>query len=99
MLPVSPAELDLSCHFKAKEFRCLSRSFRSLCLHSAYTADGAGMVHLTKATVDAARADPNKAQIFIWDDKLSGFGVRVARGGVKSYIAEYRVKGTTQSRR
>lgn len=57
------------------------------------------MAHLSKTTVDAAQADPNKIQSFVWDDKLKGFGLRITRGGVKSYIIEYRPKGATQSRR
>lgn len=57
------------------------------------------MANLTKTVVDAAQPDPSKAQIFLWDDRLRGFGLRVTQSGVKSYVIEYRPKGSTQSRR
>jgi integrase len=57
------------------------------------------MANLTKTAVDAAKPVQGKAQHFLWDDKLPGFGLRITHGGVKSYIIEYRPKGSTQSRR
>ena len=57
------------------------------------------MANLTKTAVDAAKAPQGKAQSFLWDDKLTGFGLRITHGGVKSYVIEYRPKGSTQSRR
>src|SRR4051812_11721356 len=57
------------------------------------------MAHLTKTAVDAAKPAPEKPQSFVWDDKLTGFGLRITQGGVKSYVIEYRPKGSIQSRR
>ena len=57
------------------------------------------MAHLTKTTVEAAKPDPAKAQSFVWDSKLKGFGLRITRAGIKSFVIEYRPKGSTQSRR
>ena len=58
-----------------------------------------GMAHITKTVVGAAKPDPAKAQTFVWDDKLKGFGLRITNSGVKSYIIEYRPRGSSQSRR
>jgi integrase len=38
----------------------------------------------------------NNKQDIYWDDKLSGFGVRVYPTGHKTYVATYRVKGKKQ---
>jgi integrase len=45
---------------------------------------------ITKRTVDALRADPNGADLFIWDDELRGFGVRMKASGTASYLVQYR---------
>lgn len=29
----------------------------------------------------------------VWDDQLTGFGCRTAKGGVKSYVVKYRYNG------
>lgn len=57
------------------------------------------MPNLTKTTVEAAQPHPMKDQTFVWDDSLPGFGLRITRAGVKSYVIEYRANGSTQSRR
>ncbi len=49
-------------------------------------------VKITKKAVDGIPADPARDSLF-WDDSLTGFGLRVSRGGVKSYIVQYRNAG------
>lgn len=44
---------------------------------------------LTKAAVDAAA--PREEDYFLWDSELKGFGVKIAKGGRKSYVCKYRV--------
>ncbi len=46
---------------------------------------------LTKARVDAAT--PHDRDYFVWDSELKGFGVKIAKGGRKSYVCKYRVGG------
>jgi integrase len=46
-------------------------------------------VKITKKAVNATDADPARDQLF-WDDALPGFGLRVSRGGAKSYVIQYR---------
>jgi integrase len=48
------------------------------------------MSKLTKRTVDATK--PGKSEIFIWDDDLAGFGLRVKPNGLKSFVIQYRNK-------
>ncbi len=52
-------------------------------------------VLLTKRVVDAAAA--NGRRYHIWDSDLSGFGLRVEKTGVKSFIARYRADGGGRS--
>lgn len=44
---------------------------------------------LSKVNVD--RAQPKDADYFIWDSELKGFGLKIAKGGRKSYVCKYRV--------
>jgi integrase len=48
-----------------------------------------GRVNITKRTVDELRPDPDR-DVFAWDDRLQGFGVRVKPSGVKAYVVQYR---------
>lgn len=44
---------------------------------------------LTKASID--RQQPQTADYFVWDSEVKGFGLKIAKGGRKSYICKYRV--------
>jgi integrase len=46
------------------------------------------MPKITKRLVDSTH--PGEKDIYIWDDELAGFGLRVKPTGVKSYIIQYR---------
>src|SRR6266851_4537672 len=46
---------------------------------------------ITKRSVDALKAAADGAETVLWDSELKGFGVRVQRGGAKSYVLHYRV--------
>jgi integrase len=43
---------------------------------------------ITKRAVDAAK--PRRAEYFLWDGELIGFGLRVWPSGVKTYVVRYR---------
>lgn len=47
------------------------------------------MAKMTKKAVEALEA-PATGQIFLWDGELKGFGVRVTKSGVKTFILQYR---------
>lgn len=44
---------------------------------------------LTKSAIDAA--SPQEEDYFLWDGDLKGFGIKIAKGGRKSYVCKYRV--------
>jgi hypothetical protein len=37
--------------------------------------------------------------LFMWDERLTGFGLAVYASGTKRYIIQFRVKGSRRSRR
>ena len=45
---------------------------------------------ITKRSVDALKA-ADGTEAVLWDSELKGFGIRVQRGGAKSYVLHYRV--------
>jgi integrase len=45
---------------------------------------------ITKRSVDALTRAADGKEAVLWDSELKGFGVRVQRGGAKSYILHYR---------
>ncbi len=46
------------------------------------------MPKLTKRTIDSL--PPTASELFIWDDELPGFGLRIKPTGVRSFIVQYR---------
>jgi hypothetical protein len=52
---------------------------------------------LTKSVVEGIT--PTSADVVVWDENLPGFGVRVKRSGMRSYIVQYRCRATGASRR
>jgi integrase len=50
------------------------------------------MVKLTKTFIDKVDA-PAEGYVIHWDDKLSGYGLRVTANGVRSFVAQGRVNG------
>lgn len=45
---------------------------------------------ITKRSVDALKPAADSGETVLWDTELKGFGVRVQRGGAKSYVLHYR---------
>ena len=54
------------------------------------------MPRITKRSVDSALPSPAGGDIFLWDSELKGFGLRVKRSGVKSYVLKYRIGRRTR---
>lgn len=49
------------------------------------------MAKITKRTVDTAK--PGAKEFFLWDEELSGFGLRVYPSGRKIYVVQFRANG------
>lgn len=54
---------------------------------------------LNKTNIDAKAKPDEKGDVLFWDTRTRGFGVRVTPKGVKTFIAQGRVKDTTTDRR
>lgn len=52
------------------------------------------MPKITKSLIDKTAA--GEADVFIWDDELKGFGVRIQPSGTKTYMVRYRTQGGIQ---
>jgi integrase len=50
---------------------------------------------ITKRLIDSIEADPERDTL-VWDTDLAGFGLRVSRGGVKSYVFQYKIHSKTR---
>jgi integrase len=48
-------------------------------------------LRITKRTVDAAL--PQAIDGYLWDDELSGFGLKITPAGAKTYLIQYRLGG------
>lgn len=55
-----------------------------------------GNVHLTKRVVDGL--ETGDAHRIVWDDDVSGLGVRVTKAGVKSFVVDYTTGGGRRRR-
>jgi hypothetical protein len=53
---------------------------------------------LTARTVNSVQADPRRA-VFLWDNELKGFGLRVKPSGVAAFVIQYRPEGSRTARR
>jgi hypothetical protein len=52
------------------------------------------MVKITKRIVETPEA--REKDYVIWDDELSGFGLRVFSSGKRSYVVQYRIGGRSR---
>jgi len=48
---------------------------------------------LTKRFIDAIATPDSGRDVIVWDDELSGFGLRVRASGARTYVAVYRIGG------
>ncbi|WP_162488450.1 Arm DNA-binding domain-containing protein [Azospirillum lipoferum] len=46
------------------------------------------MPKLTKRVIDGIK--PDTKETVVWDDELSGFGLRIKPSGRKTYVVQYR---------
>ena len=53
---------------------------------------------LSRTNIEKLKPDPN-GDVLFWDTETRGFGLRVTKAGVFSFIAQGRVRGTTKDRR
>jgi hypothetical protein len=50
-----------------------------------------GRIRITKEAVEAAL--PGPSDIYLWDTKLKGYGLKVTPGGRRVYFVQYRLGG------
>ncbi|MGH2668428.1 MAG: tyrosine-type recombinase/integrase, partial [bacterium] len=48
---------------------------------------------LTDESVAAAKADPRRQQVFLWDKDTTGLGLRITSRGLKSWVFRYSIGG------
>jgi len=48
-------------------------------------------MRLTDAAIASLKIPDDKAEIIVFDSDLSGFGIRVRRGGSKRFIYQYKL--------
>jgi Arm DNA-binding domain len=57
------------------------------CLPPAYLREAS--MKLTKRSIDDLKPLPS-SDLYVWDDEVAGFGLRVKPSGVRSFIVQYR---------
>ena len=55
------------------------------------------MQKLTKKFIESVA--PTDRDQYLWDQTIPGFGVRIFPSGKRSYVVQYRMKGTRQRKR
>src|ERR1700688_3995983 len=60
--------------------------------------DQPSRIRLTDAAIKRLPL-PAAGHLITWDDDCAGFGCRVTAGGARSFVFNYRVKGSGQQRR
>jgi integrase len=53
-------------------------------------------MRLTDAAIAALKVPDDRAEIIVFDSDLSGFGIRVRRGGSKRFVYQYKLNGTNR---
>lgn len=54
---------------------------------------------LTRQAVSALAVPPGKAEAFLWDGEVKGFGVRASAGGSRRFVVQYRPPGTRATKK
>ncbi|MBI1687295.1 Arm DNA-binding domain-containing protein [Methylorubrum sp. DB1722] len=54
-------------------------------------------MRLTRQSVSRLALPPGKSELLVFDEALSGFGVRIRAGGKRTWVVQYRA-GTKQRR-
>ncbi len=52
-------------------------------------------INFTSARVDSFECPPGSSQVFLWDSRSPGLGLRATRSGAKSYIFQAKLHGVT----